>query len=459
MKRIGRYRVLGLLGKGGMSKVYIAALPVIDRVVALKRLDPHPHLLDLMGEKALHAIFVTEARTLAGLRHPNIVDILDFDRMENTPFYVMEYYANSLGVMMGETYRSERPTRILRIDRAVQYGRQILEGLRRLHHAGIIHRDIKPFNILLTEDDEVKISDFGLSKVRGETFTGPPNLKVGSPYYAAPEQVSHPDAVDFSADLYSLGVILYRMLTGGLPNDPEDASSRWIPPSDVNPDLDAGWDAFLLRALAETPKHRYPDAASMREALDRLASEWEIRRDRTCLLSPPSPPKTAPPPKHPLRRDPRKVSVQEAPRRFGLDSLWRPKSYIENDFVVEGGGLVRDRATDLIWENAGSEYPVVWKQAEAHVSSLNRVRFGGYDRWRVPTIDELMSLLTPMPHGTDFCMAPVFDPRCRWLWSIDRCTFTASWYVSVDLGFVFRQEIHARFHVKAVCSVPPDARR
>ena len=455
MKQIGRYRVCGILGKGGMSKVYVVLLPVIDRIGALKLLNPHPHLLELLGEKTLRSLFISEARTLAGLRHPNIVDILDFDEADGKLFYVMDYYANNLGVLIGETYQSEKPSRIIRIDRAIHYAWLTLEGLSRLHHAGIIHRDIKPFNILVTEDEGVKISDFGLSKIRGEVFEGPPNLKVGSPYYAAPEQEAHPDAVDFSADIYSMGVIMYRMLTGFLPGYSENTPQQVPKPSRLNPDLAEDWDAFLMRAMAENPLDRYPSANIMLEDLNRLAAEWEVRRDRVCVLNPvPQESQVKMSQKRTLRSEGCKISIRNAPAVFGLDPLWRPQSYPLNNFVMENESTIRDLATGLIWQKGGGEYPIPWRQALDYIASLNQNRLGGYNCWRLPTIDELMSLLTPMPQGTDFCIKPIFDPKCRWLWSIDRCTFTSAWYVSFDLGFVFHQEINARFYVKSVCSIP-----
>ena len=125
---------------------------------------------------------------MAGISHPNILAILDADDGAGQPYYVMDYHCNSLGQEIGETWRTDRPSRPLPVERAVSCSLQILKGLSRLHHAGIVHRDIKPFNILLTAEDQVKICDFGLSRRRGEKFGAPATLKVGSPFYAAPEQ-------------------------------------------------------------------------------------------------------------------------------------------------------------------------------------------------------------------------------------------------------------------------------
>ncbi|MGD8960215.1 MAG: serine/threonine-protein kinase, partial [Desulfobacteraceae bacterium] len=205
MRTIGKYRIRGLLGRGGMSRVYRVEIPTIQKVVALKRLEPDPVLVDLMGVEKIRRLFVSEAVTMARLRHPNIVAVWDFDESEGVPYYLMEHYSHNLGEMIGETYIVERPSRAIPVDKALHYLRGLLNGLACLHYAGIVHRDIKPFNILVTEQDTAKICDFGLSKLRGETFAGPKQLKVGSPWYAAPEQEADPNAAGFCADVFAVG--------------------------------------------------------------------------------------------------------------------------------------------------------------------------------------------------------------------------------------------------------------
>ncbi|MDY6990107.1 MAG: protein kinase [Thermodesulfobacteriota bacterium] len=449
MKRIGKYEVCGLLGAGGMGKVYKVRMPVVGKIVALKLLAPHPNLVALLGKEEVRTRFLTEALTMARLRHPHIVAIWDFHDEEDLTFFVMEYFCNNLGVIIGETYRVEAPSRVLSVDKTLHYTRQILEGLCRLHQAGIIHRDIKPFNILVTDQDQVKITDFGLSKLHGEVFRGPDNLMVGSPYYAAPEQEEDPNNVDVRADLYPAGVMVYRMLTGELPLDSFKRVSAF------NPDLDPAWDTFLLRAMAEDRESRFPSAKKMLEAFDALQGTWEKKKEKACLMPDLGLEKGAPPiaSNQTLRRESLKIRPSEAREVFGADSRWRPVQYVTNDFLVERTGAVTDKATGLVWQQGGSDYPVTWHEAHDYIESLNQKGFAGRTGWRLPTVNELMSLLTQVPKAGDLCVAPVFHDHERWLWSADRRSFTAAWYVSADMGYISWQDFSCYYYVRAVCSL------
>jgi eukaryotic-like serine/threonine-protein kinase len=456
MKHIGRYIICGLLGRGGMARVYKVRLPVIDKIAALKWFDPDPLLIKLLGRRKLHDLFVAEAKILAGLNHPNIVCIHDFGQAQDRPFYLMEYHADNVGTMIGESYRTEQPSRRLSTDKTLDYIRQTLRGLECMHAAGIIHRDIKPFNLLVAAGDTIKICDFGLSKLRGEPFAGPSNLNVGSPYYAAPEQEKDPDRAGPPADLFPLGVMMYRMLTGCLPDHPPEHPD-YRPPSRLNPDLDPVWDDFIARASAGSPHRRYADAYAMRRDLDALQRHWQAHKEKTCRLvpQPETPSRQVPPAVLPLRTAPIKAAPKEAQGRFGLDDLWRPSVYIANHFETPLPDIVADRATHLIWQRSGSRYPLTWHQANAYVERLNAQNSGGRDSWRLPTIHELLSLLRPTPQVQDLCIAPLFDPVQRRLWSVDRRSFTAAFYVDIESGFVAWQDFSAPYHVRAVSSSLP----
>ena len=435
MKTIGKYVIRGLLGRGGMGRIYKVRHPVIGKTAALKILHPSPILLQMVGERKLRQLFVQEAVTLAGLRHPNIVEILEFDEDGGKPFYLMEYYVNSLGVMIGEGIHPDEPSRKVGIEKAVHYLGQTLEGLACLHHAGIVHRDIKPHNLLVTDQDTVKICDFGLSKLRGETIGAPSNLKIGSPWYSPPEQEKTPDDVGPAADLYAAGITFYRMLTGMLPEDELPPVSRF------QPDLDRRWDDFVRRATALHPHQRFSSAADMNLALNSLFSEWMEKKEQLCAI--PGTGAEAGPRQTPgeirLRSFCLKVAPQEAARAFSTDPLRRPARYIRNRFQSSADGTVSDAATGLMWQQAGSAYPMPWKDAHETVRRLNLSGDRGWHDWRLPTVEELMSLLTRFPSGRQYCIAPVFDPTQKWLW-----------YVSIDMGYIAWQDLDAYFYVRAV---------
>jgi len=446
MKYIGKYKIRGLLGRGGMGKIFKVEHPLIGKIFALKLLDPDPLLVSLMGWDKISDMFKTEALTMAGLRHPNIVEILDYGESDDKPYYLMEYYVNNLGVMIGETFRTEQASRIIKIEKAIRYTLQTLNGLDCMHQAGIIHRDIKPHNLLVTDHDTIRICDFGLSKLRGEKFEGPPSLKFGSAWYAPPEQEDNPDSVDFSADLYAVGITLYRMLTGVLPED------GYLPLSRFNADLDEAWDDFISKAIAPRPAKRYLTAAEMQADLKRLQATWDAQKEQICRL--PEFKKTANNAPAPARMTPRSTPVKVNPRHakaiFALDDLWRPAGFLPNDFEVHADETITDRATGLVWQQSGAKFPITWSRAHGYVQELNAAQFAGRSTWRLPTVDELMTLLIELPRGEDYCIEPIFDQRQKWLWSCDRRSFTAAWYVSIDMGYVAWQEFTGYYHVRAV---------
>ncbi|CAB1063019.1 serine/threonine protein kinase [Olavius sp. associated proteobacterium Delta 1] len=446
MKYIGKYHIRGLLGRGGMGKIFKVEHPLIGKNFALKLLDPDPLLVSLMGWDKISEMFKTEALTMAGLRHPNIVEILDYGESDDKPYYLMEYYVNNLGVMIGETFRTEQASRIIKIEKAIRYTLQTLNGLDCMHQAGIIHRDIKPHNLLVTDYDTIKICDFGLSKLRGEKFEGPPSLKFGSAWYAPPEQEDNPASVDFSADLYAVGITLYRMLTGVLPED------GYLPLSGFNADLDETWDDFISKAIAPRPAKRYLTAAEMLADLKRLQATWDAQKEQICRL--PEFKKTDNAGSATVRMTPRSTPVKVNPRHakefFALDDLWRPARFLSNDFKINADETITDWATGLVWQQSGAKFPITWSRAQGYVQELNAAQFAGCSTWRLPTVDELMTLLTELPRGEDYCIEPIFDQRQKWLWSCDRRSFVAAWYVSIDMGYVAWQDITGYYHVRAV---------
>jgi hypothetical protein len=453
LKTIGKYEIKGMLGRGGMGVVYKALLPIVKKIVALKMLAPHPTTLGLLGEGEVRRRFVAEAETMASLRHPNVVDVLDFDYQGGRPFFTMEYYYRSLGSIIGETYRTESPSRVLSLDKAIHYTRQILTGLSRLHRAGIVHRDIKPFNLLVTEEDRLKIGDFGLSRLRGER-TGPPSgLMFGSPFYAAPEQEKEPDRVDARADLYPVGIILYRMLAGRLPG--EDAP----PVSECHPDVDQSWDRFVEKAIQEDPDKRFASSDDMREELERLTAIWIGKKAELCRMAVPldvpmdlgtAPPVAA------LRAIPVRVNPMQASRVFDCDGLFRPRTKREGRFRIFRDAIVLDSLNGLAWQKGGSEDPLDWLEARAYAERLDASALGGFSGWRLPTVNELFTILKPAVHGATDCLDGPFDRDRTWLWSADRRSFVAAWYVNVELGFATWGDFTCRSYVRAVCACRGD---
>lgn len=452
MKTIGRYEILGLLGRGGMGAVYKAAAPRTGRVVAVKLCRPAEIMADVVGLAECRRLFLREAVTMARIRHPNVAQILDVDEAEQGPFFVMEYFCNNLGVVLGEGYEAERQSRRLPADTALAYCRQMLSALRRLHFEGVVHRDLKPFNVMLADwgegCDEVKLIDFGLSRLRGEAGRSHSAMVVGSPFYTAPEQERDPDAADARADLFSIGVTLYRMVSGFLPAENRKIRKRIV---ELNPELDSKWDDFLERALDPDPEERFASAGDMLAALDALAAHWRRAKAETCALFEPAGEGPRPcPARGGLRAAPERVPLKAAKARFGLDELWRPGHCSSGELADNGDGTVTDRSTGLTWEKAGSDYPLIWDQALEHPAWLNARKLGGHADWRLPTVDELGSLFAGAPLPGQFCLEPVFEPSKRRLWSADTKSFTAAWYADAETGFIWWQDMTCGFHARAV---------
>jgi serine/threonine protein kinase len=274
---IGRYPIIGLLGSGTMGRVYRVSIPGSDDTAALKLFHPLPGLKKKVGLSELKAQFLHEAGLLSDICHPNVVDIQAVDETETGLFYLMAYYSRNLGQLIGESYWADQPSRTISMDKACQYMNQMLAGLSCLHSADIIHRDIKPFNIMLSDTGTLKIVDFGLSRRRGETRVfSSDHLAIGTPFYTAPEQTYSPDTADQRADLYSAGVVLYRMVTGHLPQSPP------VPPSQLNPMLDARCDHFILKAMAPDPDARFQSADIMADQLNLFKQMYIQTKEKAC---------------------------------------------------------------------------------------------------------------------------------------------------------------------------------
>ena len=251
--------VLELLGRGGMGSVYKARQKNLDRLVALKVIPP-----DAAKDPAFTERFNREARAMARMNHPNIVTVYDFGQAGEVYWLLMEYVD---GVNLRHTLRAGH----LAPREALAIVPQVCDALQYAHDQGVVHRDIKPENVLLDRSGRVKIADFGLAKLLGkgpDDFTLTHTQQVmGTPRYMAPEQIERPSAVDHRADIYSLGVVLYEMLTGELP------LGRFEPPSH-KVEVDVRIDQVVLRALEKAPERRYQRASEIKTELASAAS-WQ----------------------------------------------------------------------------------------------------------------------------------------------------------------------------------------
>lgn len=254
--------ILELLGQGGMGAVYKARQVKLRRLVALKILPPVVAQAPGFAER-----FAREARTLARLNHPHIVAVHDFGEVDGLYYLVMEYVE---GVNLRQTLRGGKlPPR-----RAVPLVATLCETLQYAHEMGVVHRDIKPENVLLDGQGRVKVADFGLAKLGGQTLaaerlTGTAQA-MGTPHYMAPEQWDRPLAVDHRADVYAVGVVLYEALTGELP------LGRFALPSE-KAGLDARLDGVVLRALEKSPEMRFQKMSEMKAALEAAAKPSPAR--------------------------------------------------------------------------------------------------------------------------------------------------------------------------------------
>jgi len=250
--------ILELLGKGGMGAVYKARQKHLDRFVALKILPPK-----VGRDPAFTERFTREARSLARLSHPHIVTVHDFGR---TPtglcYFLMEY-------VDGTDLRKVIASKTMTPHEALAIVPQVCEALQFAHERGIVHRDIKPENILIDKNGKVKIADFGLARLLDSaadayTLTAV-DQRMGTPLYMAPEQVEHPHSVDHRADIYSLGVVFYEMLTGELP------LGRFAPPSQ-KVHVDVRLDHVVLRTLEKEPELRYQHVSEVKTEVETISS-------------------------------------------------------------------------------------------------------------------------------------------------------------------------------------------
>ena len=276
--RLGRYEILGELGRGAMGVVYRARDPIIDRVVALKTIN-----LALTGAAlaSFEARFFQEARSAGRLNHPNIVTIYDAGKADGVAYIAMEFLE---GTSLREILDEHPP---LSVPRVLETTAQVARGLAYAHENGVVHRDIKPANIIVLKNRRPKITDFGIARL-GEA-DGVSSERAGSPKYMSPEQIRGDVTLDGRSDVFSLGTVLYEMLTGKPPFAGETVTEimqavlEHTPPvpSVVDAHVPPELDGVVMRMLAKRPDDRYPSARSLFRELRRVDENFSARAEQT----------------------------------------------------------------------------------------------------------------------------------------------------------------------------------
>jgi beta-lactam-binding protein with PASTA domain len=274
----GRYRVLNRLGSGGMADVYCAEDQQLGRRVAVKML--HRRFAE---DHQFVERFRREASSAAGLQHPNIVGIFDRGEWDGTYYIAMEFVE---GRTLKDIIREKGPAPP---EAAVDITLQVLRAARFAHKRGVVHRDIKPHNVLIDHDGRVRVTDFGIARAGTSDMTETGSI-MGTAQYLSPEQAQG-RPVDARSDLYSIGIVLYELLTGQVPFDAESpvtvalkqVNELPVPPAQIVPEIPAGLDAIVLRAMEKDPARRFADA-------DEFIAALEAGRAAPQQVIPPPPP-------------------------------------------------------------------------------------------------------------------------------------------------------------------------
>jgi eukaryotic-like serine/threonine-protein kinase len=277
-----RYLVISRIGSGGMADVYCAEDQQLGRRVALKVLYRR-----FAEDQEFVERFRREASSAAGLQHQHVVSVYDRGEWDGTYWIAMEYLE---GRSLKRLIQDEGP---LAPERAVELAIQILRAARFAHRRGIIHRDLKPHNVIVDDEDRVKVTDFGIARAGASDMTQTGSI-MGTAQYLSPEQAQG-HAVSAQSDIYSIGIILYEMLTGRVPFEGESAvtialkqvSEQPVPPSQLNPAVSPALEAVIMRALAKDPAQRFPDADAFIAALQ---GEEVPPTELTAIAAAPPPP-------------------------------------------------------------------------------------------------------------------------------------------------------------------------
>jgi len=269
----GRYEIQELIGTGGMSNVYKAHDVIDRRDVAVKILRD-----EFLDNDEFLRRFKNESKAIAVMSHPNIVRVHDVSFTSSIHYIVMEYID---GITLKDYIERQH---VVRWKEAVHFSLQILRALQHAHDKGIVHRDIKPHNIMLLENGEIKVTDFGIARFARSEVRTITDRAIGSVHYISPEQAMG-DVTDEKADIYSVGVMLFEMLTGRLPFEADTAVSVAIKqiqtpaarPRSINPEIPEGLEDITVRAMQKDASRRYQSAAEMISDIEKFKSDPSIQ--------------------------------------------------------------------------------------------------------------------------------------------------------------------------------------
>ncbi len=275
-KMLGKYEIGPLVGEGGMAQVYKGRQPALKRDIAIKLI--HTHLIDQQG---FIERFQREAQLIAALRHPNIVQVYDFDTQDGIFYMVMEFIDGlTLSAKLGQLYAQNTLLSLSQVNDLLQ---SLCNALDYAHAQGMIHRDIKPGNVMFTSKGQPVLTDFGLAKIVGGSAQNTSSLVVGTPMYMSPEQ-AYGESGDARSDIYSLGVMLFELTTGVPPFQGITPLSILIKqvneplpsPRKINPNLPEAVEQIIVKATAKKPEDRYQTCGELAEAFRRVVSPTDV---------------------------------------------------------------------------------------------------------------------------------------------------------------------------------------
>ena len=273
----GRYEIQEIVGVGGMSVVYKAHDEIDDRTVAIKVLKE-----ELLESEEFRRRFKNESKAIAVMDHPNIVKVYDVGLGDRVQYIVEEYID---GITLKEYIEQQG---VLPWKDALYFATQILCALQHAHDKGIVHRDIKPQNIMLLKDGTIKVTDFGIARFARSEQRTMTDKAIGSVHYISPEQAKG-EATDAKSDLYSVGVLLYEMLTGKLPFDADSAVSvalmqvqqKAVPPSQIVPDIPPAVEHIVMKAMRKNVEARYQNAGEMLADIEKFKENPDVILETT----------------------------------------------------------------------------------------------------------------------------------------------------------------------------------